>query len=53
MTLLSRAPIDLLLAPVAVHLDMNLARLRDMSPHPFQPGRSDQRCANTWGGLNG
>jgi hypothetical protein len=32
MTLLPRAPIDLLLAPVAVHLDMNLARLRDMSP---------------------
>jgi hypothetical protein len=32
MTLLPRAPIDLLLAPVAVHLDMNVARLRDMSP---------------------
>jgi hypothetical protein len=32
MTLLPRAPIDLLLAPVAVHLDMKLARLRDMSP---------------------
>jgi hypothetical protein len=32
MTLLPRAPIDLLLAPVAVHLDMSLARLRDMSP---------------------
>lgn len=32
MTLLPRAPIDLLLAPVAVHLDMNLARLREMSP---------------------
>jgi hypothetical protein len=32
MTLLPRAPIDLVLAPVAVHLDMNLARLRDMSP---------------------
>ena len=32
MTLLPRAPIDLLLAPVAVHLDMNLAQIRDASP---------------------
>jgi hypothetical protein len=32
MTLLPRAPADLLLAPVAVHLDSNLARLRDMTP---------------------
>jgi hypothetical protein len=32
MTLIPRAPIDLLLAPAAVHLDSNLARLREMSP---------------------
>ena len=32
MTLLPKAPIDLSLAPVAVHLDMNLAQIRDASP---------------------
>lgn len=50
MPLLPKAPTDLSLAPVAAHLDMNLARIRDVSPAEIdfqlaleldRPARSD------------
>jgi hypothetical protein len=31
-TLTPKGPVDLVLAPVAVHIDGNLRRIRDMSP---------------------
>lgn len=31
-TLLPKNPVDLALAPVAIHIDRNLSRIRDMSP---------------------
>ena len=57
MTLVPRGPIDLSLAPVAVHLDMNLDRIRDVSPaeidfqialeldRPARSGTAEERMA--------